>query len=137
MSLPIPRVAQEITTELLAEIIADMNPGVRVVSSKMVGTNNYGEANVSSSARATFELEYAPDSTPKFANRVVVKMTLGEDIWPAKLFPIYENEINFYNRIRPGLDLEVVGEGTADAHQLPPDSNPQKPLSTLIVWLLA
>lgn len=107
MTLPIPRVAGEITTELIAEIVAEMHPGVKVVGATLVGTNNYGEANVSSSARATFELEYAPGSTPSFATRVVVKMTLAEDIWPAKLFPIYENEINFYRRIRPGLDLEV------------------------------
>src|SRR5262249_29835792 len=107
MSMPMPRVAEEITLELMNEIVGEMNPGVRIQSMKLVGTNNYGEANVSSSVRATFELEYAPGGPKKFAPRVVVKMSMPNDIWPAKLYPIYENEINFYRHIRPGLDLEV------------------------------
>lgn len=107
MSLPMPRIAEDITLELMNDIVTEMNPGVRIAAMELVGTNNYGEANVSSSVRATFDLKFAPGSTPKFASRVVVKLSMPNDIWPAKLYPIYENEINFYKHIRPGLDLEV------------------------------
>lgn len=110
MSLPMPRVANEITVDLLNEIIGEMHPGTRVVSAKMVERKDYGEANVSSSVRATFDVEFAPYSqnTPRqFATRLLVKLSMANDIWPAKLFPIYENEVNFYKFARPGLDLEV------------------------------
>ena len=58
----------------------------------------------------------------------------SEDDHPA---PGAFSEVDAEQVVLPGLDLEVVGQGTADAHQLPPESNPQKPLSTLMVWLLA
>ena len=107
MSLPMPRIADEICVELLNEIIGEMHPGTRLVSARMVERKNYGEANVSSSVRATFELEYAPGASRMFATRVVIKLSMADDIWPAKLFPIYENEVKFYKYARPGLDLEV------------------------------
>lgn len=107
MGQPLPRVAKEITLELLNDVVRDMHPAVHITSMELVGTNNYGEANVSSSVRATFALEYAPSAMQTFAPRVVVKMSMPNDIWPAKLYPIYENEINFYRHIRPGLDLEA------------------------------
>ncbi|MCK9284644.1 MAG: ecdysteroid 22-kinase family protein [Rhodocyclaceae bacterium] len=107
MSLPLPRTADEITVELLNNIVGEMNPGTRIVSLKMVEKLDFGAVNVSLSVRATFDVEFAPGAPRNFATRLVIKMSIPDNVWQAKLFPLYEDEINFYKYVRPGLDLEV------------------------------
>ena len=107
MNLPLPRIADDITVELLNDIIGEMNPGTRILSLKMVEMLDYGAGNVSLSVRATFDVEFAPRASHNFATRRVIKMSMANDIWQAKLFPLYEDEVNFYKYVRPGLDLEA------------------------------
>ena len=98
---------QELSAEFLSEIISEAHPGRRVLSADIIDTKIYGEVNVSSSARATLDLEYDAGAPADLPRRVVVKMSLADNIWPAKLFALFENEVNFYKHIRPELDIET------------------------------
>jgi len=106
----LPTYPQDLTPDFLTTVMAAHNPGVRVENARLVDASLIGDTAVSSSQRARLEVEYSQESPPGLPRHLFVKFS------PGSLYAIYENEILFYNRIRPTLDLEtpVALGGRAD-----------------------
>ena len=101
-SLPVG--PDDLTPDLLTELVSETYPGVRVETVRIVEAKGYGEVNVSTSARVKLQLEYAAGAPSTLPKHVVVKMSLDVDAWPGRLYTFFENEVNFYGstRIRVG-----------------------------------
>lgn len=111
MAITIPQSVHEFTPELFTKIARQLYPDVTVTSVKVVKVHAYGDGNVSTTERATFDLEYAPGA-PDLPRRVMLKLSLGApdadaDAWYLTLHALFRNEVNFYNGIRPELDIEA------------------------------
>ena len=104
-SLPVG--PDDLTPDLLTELVSETYPGVRVETVRIVEAKGYGEVNVSTSARVKLQLEYAAGAPSTLPKHVVVKMSLDVDAWPGRLYTFFENEVNFYQRIRPELEIET------------------------------
>jgi hypothetical protein len=106
-----PRRPEELTTEFLSDLIKEAYPGTTVQDAKILRTYKFGEPNVSTSARVSLELEYGGRTNNGLPSRVLAKMSMGEDIagdvWCGHLYRHYQNEVDFYNRLRPELDIET------------------------------
>lgn len=108
----LPHTADGLTPELLTGIIGNTHPGANVTGVKLIEAHEYGDGQVSTSARATLELEYGAGTARNLPRRVVVKLSFdsrnqANDVWFCQLHGLFENEVNFYNRIRPELDIEA------------------------------
>lgn len=99
-----PTSAADITPAYLTSLMAQAVPGVTVTRVDMVEAKTYGEQFVSTAGRVIVNVRYGPDSPADLPTRLVVKVARGVD---TILAPFYENEVNFYNRVRPELDLET------------------------------
>jgi hypothetical protein len=89
------------TAELLTELMAVQRPDVQVERVAVLESHLYGDGMVSTAGRVALDLDYArPTDLPR---RVVVK--IGQTILPAQ--PLYENEVAFYTRLRPELEIEA------------------------------
>ena len=96
-----PLTAEGWTPALLTELLRQQRPDVEVTGLKVVERNLYGEGMVSTAARITVDLDYAaPTDLPQ---RAMVK--IAQTVLSAA--PLYENEVAFYTRLRPELDLEA------------------------------
>ncbi|CAN5125041.1 phosphotransferase [soil metagenome] len=96
-----PLTAEGWTPTLLTELLQDQRPGTRVEKVTVAERNLYGEGMVSTAARLTLDLDYAgPTDLPR---RVVVK--IAQTVMPAQR--LYENEVAFYARLRPELEIEA------------------------------
>ena len=89
-----PTSAADITPAYLTRLMAQAVPGVTVTHVDMVEAKTYGEQFVSTAGRVIVNVRYGPGSPEDLPTRLVVA-------------PFYENEVNFYNRVRPELDLET------------------------------
>lgn len=110
--MQIPPSPFELTPDLLTAIISPIVPGAGVSSVTIVKSHEYGDGDVSTSARATARLDYAEGSSAGLPRDVVLKLSFdpgkaGTDAWYCQLDGLFANEVNFYNRIRPGLDIEA------------------------------
>ncbi|EXS70987.1 phosphotransferase [Sphingobium sp. Ant17] len=99
-----PTSAADITPAYLTRLMAQAVPGVTVTHVDMVEAKTYGEQFVSTAGRVIVNVRYGPGSPEDLPTRLVVKVARGVD---KILAPFYENEVNFYNRVRPELDLET------------------------------
>jgi aminoglycoside/choline kinase family phosphotransferase len=89
------------TPGLLTELLRQQRPEVEVTAVNVVERNLYGEGMVSTAARITLDLDYAaPTDLPQ---RVMVK--IAQTVLAAQ--PLYENEVAFYTKLRPELDVEA------------------------------
>ncbi|EQA98382.1 phosphotransferase family protein [Sphingobium baderi] len=96
-----PLTAEGWTPRLLTELLQKQRPGAQVETVTVVEGNYYGEGMVSTAGRITFDLGYAaPSDLPR---RVVVK--IAQTVLAAQ--PLYDNEVAFYERLRPELDIEA------------------------------
>lgn len=98
--------------ELLTRILDPVVPGAKVTDVAIVKSHEYGDGDVSTSARATATLTYSSDSPAGLPRDVILKMLFdprkpGTDAWYCNLDGLFANEVNFYNRIRPELDIEA------------------------------
>jgi Ecdysteroid kinase-like family len=117
MTIALPYNAEGLTPEVLTAIANQANPGARISGVKLVKLHEFGDGDVSTSARATLDLDYAEGSCPDLPRRVMVKMSFdsrnaANNTWNLTLHGLFRNEVNFYNKIRPQLDIEaprVVG----------------------------
>lgn len=100
-AVKLPTYPEQLTPEFLTTIISERIPGTRVEAARLMDARRIGDEAVSSSQRAWLEVDYAPGSPEGLPRHLFVKLS------PGSLFAIYDNEINFYNRIRPGLDIET------------------------------
>jgi hypothetical protein len=96
----------------VSAIINNVYPGTSVTTIHVIKEHKYGDGSVSTSSRATLELEYGKGSPADLPRRVIVKMSFDSrdmafDNWNFQLHSMFENEVNFYNRIRPLLTIEA------------------------------
>jgi hypothetical protein len=98
-----PMEPKEFTPEFLSKVIARQFPGSGVESLHIVESKAYGDGMASTAGRVVFDLKYKQGSSNELPPRVVVK--ISRDKLPPHA--LYSNEVNFYERIRPGLDIET------------------------------
>jgi hypothetical protein len=103
MSDPVfPNRAEQITPQLLTDLIARQHPGVAVESFAIIESLAYGDGMVSTAGRIVLDLKYT-STTSDLPRRVIIKVARG-DAHPRAL---YANEVAFYQRLRPELKLEA------------------------------
>lgn len=108
----IPNSPHDLTPDLLTTILQTVEPAARVTAVAIVKSHEYGDGDVSTSARATAQLSYSEDSPAGLPRDVILKLSFdprkeGTDAWYCQLDGLFANEVNFYNRIRPELDIEA------------------------------
>lgn len=114
MSTAFPTLPQDFTPALLNPLINAQVPDAAVDRLTVVESKVYGDGMVSTAGRIVLDLDYAAGSPVDLPRRVVVKVARG-DRFPK---PLYQNEVAFYNRLRPEMTLETpyaLG-GTYDSH---------------------
>lgn len=99
-----PTSADDITSAYLTALMAQAVPSVIVTEVRLVEAKTYGEQFVSTAGRVIVDVQYGHDTPAGLPTRLVIKVARGVD---KILAPFYENEVNFYNRVRPELDLET------------------------------
>lgn len=97
-----PVAGEPIGPDYLNALLACGNSGARVMAARAVGSKAYGEEMVSTAGRAIVEVDYAAHTD--LPRRLVVKLARGVDEIMA---PFYRNEVSFYARLRPELDIEA------------------------------
>jgi len=108
-TLAIPAELEDVTPAFLTEVVRTVHPGVTVTGFELAERKRYGEVMVSTSDRLKLRLDYAPGAPADLPRQVAVKMKRSID---AILGELYQNEVDFYVRVRPSLDIEaprVVG----------------------------
>jgi hypothetical protein len=95
---------QQLTPAILTATIRKVHPGVTVETMAIVESKAYGEAMVSTAARAVLDLTYSGAGAISLPGRVILKLARDNS---KLLAPFYENEVNFYNRLRPELEMEA------------------------------
>ncbi|MDO7842174.1 protein kinase family protein [Sphingomonas immobilis] len=111
--LAIPADVEGLTPEFLTQVVRTVHPGVTVTGFELLERKRYGEIMVSTSDRLKMRLDYAPGAPDDLPRQVAVKMKRSID---AVLGELYQNEVDFYVRLRPGLAIEapVVVGGVCD-----------------------
>lgn len=107
--MPIPADVDGLTPEFLTHVVRAVHPGVTVTGFELVEHKRYGEVMVSTSDRLKMRLDYAPGTPDDLPRQVAVKMKRSID---DVLGELYQNEVDFYVRVWPDLDIEapqVVG----------------------------
>jgi Phosphotransferase enzyme family len=104
VSVQLPASAEDLTPALLTALISARYPSVVVEAIEVLQAKSYGEAMVSTSARAVLELRYREAPPSGLPTRAVVKMPRGVD---AIMAPFYRNEVAFYQNIRGELAIEA------------------------------
>jgi hypothetical protein len=108
MTIRLPTVPEDLTPALLTPLIASLHPGVSIGAVRIVEAMGYGEKNVSTSARVRIVVEYAGGASENLSRQLIVKMSLDPSVaYCAQLHAIYANEVEFYTRLRPELDIEA------------------------------
>lgn len=92
----------ELTPAILTATLRRLYPDATIEDFTVVESRTYGEAMVSTAARAVLDLTYS--GAPDLPQRVILKLARDSS---KLLAPFYANEVNFYNRLRPGLDIET------------------------------
>ena len=93
-----------ITPDYLNGLLAEAMPGVVVDAVEIIDAKTYGEQMVSTAGRVVVDVRLAAGSRTDIPTRLVIKLTRAIDKIMA---PFYANEVAFYRRIRPELDLEA------------------------------
>lgn len=109
--MDIPLSPFDITPELMTGIVRRRYPEALVTAVEIVRAHEYGEGDVSTSSRATARLAYS-DPACELPKDIVLKLSFdprveGTDAWFCNLTGLFDNEVDFYNRIRPELSLEA------------------------------
>jgi len=96
-----PLTAEGWTPEVFTELLQTGYPGTAVTGTTLIERKLYGDGMVSTAGRLVFDLDYqgAPADLPR---RMVVK--IAKD---AQAAPLYANEVAFYTRLRPELEIEA------------------------------
>ena len=109
--MEIPPSPYDLTPGLMTDIVRQVVPGAAIDAVTIIKSHEYGDGDVSTSARATAKFEYSDGSPADLPRDVILKLSFdprkkGTDAWYCQLFA---NEVNFYNRIRPSLAIEAPG----------------------------
>jgi hypothetical protein len=106
-----PNSGKGITTAYVNGLISEVDSSIRVEELTVVGSKTYGELFVSTAGRLILQVRYSADSPTDLPQQLVLKITRAVEektSQPFFLEPFYRNEVNFYQRIRPELDLETA-----------------------------
>lgn len=98
---PLPGELGQLTADHLNAAIGVLQPQPRVSSFDVIEAKGYGEEMVSTAARALLELEFT-GGEPK--SRALLKFARDDS---GLMAPFYNNEVCFYTRLRPQLELEA------------------------------
>jgi hypothetical protein len=100
---------ESLTADFLSQLVGEAHPGVSVEEVRLVGKKSFGEVNVSTSGRASLEVKYCQGAPNHLPTRLLAKMSMGvaDEIWCGHLDILYEDEIEFYRRLRPELRIEL------------------------------
>ena len=113
MPFSMPVSPQELTPALLTELAGELRPGLGIDAVDIVDIKSYGDADnnvsVSTSARVTIDVRYGPGAPASLPTRLLAKMSIPEDAECSNppLDAEFINEVAFYNRLRPELELET------------------------------
>ncbi|WP_226018718.1 ecdysteroid 22-kinase family protein [Novosphingobium sp. FKTRR1] len=110
--MQIPPSPYDLSPALLTDIVGQVVPGAAVDSVTIIKSHEYGDGDVSTSARATARLDYSAQAPADLPRDVILKLSFdprkkGTDAWYCQLDGLFANEVNFYNRIRPSLAIEA------------------------------
>jgi hypothetical protein len=101
----LPHHAHEYSADLLTRIVSVQRPDIVITALTVVEGRQYGDGNASTAGRCVFDVDYAPGTNPALPRRLVVKIArIGAS---ADHHVLYRNELNFYQRLRPSLDIEA------------------------------
>ena len=101
---PFPIDIAELSAELLTATIQKLYPGVTIEGLEVVQSKSYGDEMVSTAARAVLDLKYSTTDLTTPPARVILKLARDSSKLMASF---YANEVNFYNLLRPQLDMET------------------------------
>jgi hypothetical protein len=113
MAPSIPKRPEDLSAAHLNELVGVLRPGLTVVSADITDIKSYGDADnaasVSTSAQVKLDVRYGGRQYPRLPPKILAKVSFPDDI--ACSNPIldaeFENEVSFYNRLRPELDIET------------------------------
>ena len=104
LATPFPASVGKLSPQIFNALIGASHPGVAVERFDVVETLIYGQGQVSTADRLVLDLHYAPGAPADLPRRIVVKTMIETPHAPAAL---YENEVGFYQHIRPSLTIET------------------------------
>jgi hypothetical protein len=93
------------TPEFMTRAVSREFPGSGVAAVSIVESKQYGDEMASTAGRVVLDLTYTAGSKHDLPPRVVVKISRSEATPEHNV--LYSNEVNFYGRIRPELDMET------------------------------
>ncbi|MDB5985675.1 MAG: hypothetical protein JWR16_728 [Nevskia sp.] len=99
-----PQSVSDLTPQLLTALIAPRHPGAVVQSFEVLKSSQYGEAMVSTSARALLSLQYAPGTGNGLPQRAILK--LPREISQI-IAAIYVNEVRLYMQLGAEIGIET------------------------------
>ena len=108
-TIDIPAEVEDLSPAFLTDVVRTVHPGVTVRDFELLERKRYGEVMVSTSDRLKMRLDYAPGAPADLPRQVAIKMKRSID---DVLGELYQNEVDFYVRVRPELAIEaprVVG----------------------------
>jgi len=95
---------EDLTAELLTEVLAARHTGVRVAEVEIVATKRCGEGIASTADRLVLDLTYAAGSSGGLPARMILKTMLGSPHAPPEM---YGTEVRFYDELRASLPVET------------------------------
>jgi len=101
MSKAFPVSAAQLTRERLTELVQTIDPGVEVESFDITAAKYHEDGSNEVSTAGRIELDLKLSGRP--SEKVVIKIARPDIFAQA----IYRNEVAFYTRIRPSLDIET------------------------------
>jgi hypothetical protein len=99
-----PSRVEDLTPELLTEVLGERHPGVRVEGLRLLRTMQCGDGLASTADRVILGLDYAPSRDAGLPVQLMLKTMLVQPHAPRVM---YENEVAFYRQLRHELDVEA------------------------------
>lgn len=104
----VPKSPIDLTPEIIRALIATQHPDVGIDDVQIVEVKDSDSIETSSSARIDIAVKYTDGNPQKLPERLIAKLTQSDPgLWYSNLHAMYANELDFYNRLRPELDLEA------------------------------
>jgi Phosphotransferase enzyme family len=113
MTFKMPIIPEDLSVSMLNELVSEVRPNVSIRAFDVLSARNYGDADsaksVSTSSQIKVRVTYAGDVAEALPVDWLVKMSFPEVKGASNpdLDAEFENEVNFYNRIRPELGIET------------------------------
>jgi len=113
MTSDIPLLPEDVSRQFIDELVKELRPGISVESVAVAEVKNYGDADnsasVSTSTQVSIDVAFSGEGADLLPKRLLAKMPIPEGVECAnpELGPLFENEVNFYQRLRPELEIET------------------------------